>query len=216
MEMNSTINELCKNYPQLETVKKCIADAAEMIIGCYTGGGKILICGNGGSSADSDHIAGELMKSFELERPLDDSFKERLSEISGSRGKFLAENLEHGLPAISLSAHTALTTAICNDKDANLVFAQQIMGYGMEKDVLICLSTSGNSQNVVDACITARALNLSVIGITGKKGGKIKQYCDILINVPETGTAFVQELHLPVLHSLCRIVENHFYRKTGN
>jgi D-sedoheptulose 7-phosphate isomerase len=184
-----------------------------MIIKCYSGGGKLLICGNGGSSADADHLAGELMKSFELQRHLDDSLKSRLIEISGSRGKILAEKLEHGLPAISLSAHSALTSAIANDVDASLVFAQQVIGYGMENDVLIAISTSGNSQNVVDACITAKALNLCVIGITGKTGGKMKQYCDVLVNVPEIKTAYVQELHLPLLHTICNIVENYFYGK---
>ena len=171
----------------------------------------MLICGNGGSSSDSQHLAGELMKSFECERPLDISFKRRLAEISGSRGMYLAENLEHGLPAISLSAHTSLTSAISNDKDATLVFAQQLIGYANEKDILIGISTSGNSQNIVDACITAKAMNVKVIGITGKTGGRMKKYCDILLNVPGESTADIQELQLPVFHTLCRIIENHFY-----
>jgi len=211
MKMTLLLNQLCERYPGLSGVRDSIAQAATIIIKSYTAGGKLLVCGNGGSSSDSQHLVGELMKSFECERPLDISFKQRLAEISPSRGKYLAGKLEHGLPAISLSAHTALTSAICNDTDASLVFAQQIIGYGMEKDVLIGLSTSGNSQNVVDACIAAKAMNINVIGITGKTGGKMKQYCDILINVPEKITAGVQELQLPVMHILCRIVENHFY-----
>jgi D-sedoheptulose 7-phosphate isomerase len=213
MNKDTLLDRLCERYPQLSAVRNSIYKAAVMIIKCYTRGGKLLICGNGGSSADADHLAGELMKSFESERHLDDSLKSRLIEISRSRGKILAEKLEHGLPAISLSAHSALTSAIANDMDASLVFAQQVIGYGIEKDVLIAISTSGNSQNVVDACITAKALNLIVIGITGKTGGKMKQYCDALVNVPETGTAYVQELHLPLLHTICNIVENHFYGK---
>jgi len=211
MKMTFLLNQLCERYPELSGVRDSIAQAAGIIIKSYTAGGKLLICGNGGSSADSQHLVGELMKSYECERPLDMSFKKRLAEISASRGKYLAEKLEHGLPAISLTAHTALTSAISNDKDANLVFAQQVIGYGMENDVLIGISTSGNSQNIVDACITARAMNINVIGITGKTGGKMKQHCDILINVPEDITANVQELQLPVMHILCRIVENHFY-----
>jgi len=211
MNKDVLFDRLCERFPQLSGIRNSIEEAAVMIIKCYTRGGKLLICGNGGSSADADHLTGELMKSFELKRPLDKSLKTRLIEISGSRGKILAEKLEHGLPAISLSAHSALTSAIGNDMNATFVFAQQVIGYGMEKDVLIAISTSGNSQNVVDACITAKALNLFVIGITGKTGGKMKQYSDVLVNVPETKTAYVQELHLPLLHTICNIVENYFY-----
>lgn len=211
MRNDKSIDQVCERYPALSDLRSKISDAAEMIIGCYTKGGKLLICGNGGSSVDADHLAAELMKSFESVRPLEESFKNRLYEISGIRGKYLASKLEHSLPAVSLSSNTALTTAVSNDIDPSLVFAQQIMGYGNENDLLIGISTSGNSQNIVDACITARALNINVIGITGKTGGKMKQYCDVLVNVPETRTAMVQELHLPVLHTICRMIENHFY-----
>jgi len=211
MKTDTLLNRFCERHPELSGIRESIAQAAELIIKSYTAGGKLLICGNGGSSSDSQHLVGELMKSYECERPLDVSFKKRLAGISAARGKFLAEKLEHGLPAISLSAHTALTTAICNDTDPDLVFAQQIIGYGMEKDVLIGISTSGNSQNVVDACITAKALNILTIGITGKTGGRMKQFCDVLISVPGESTAEIQELQLPVLHILCRIVETHFY-----
>jgi len=211
MKNDKILDQLCERYPSLSDLKDRIAEAAGMIIDCYTRGGKLLVCGNGGSSSDSDHFAAELMKSFESRRPLDESLKKRFTEISGSRGKILAEKLEHSLPAISLPSNTALTTAISNDIDPSMIFAQQIIGFGNEGDVLIGISTSGNSQNVVDACITARTLNLNVIGITGITGGKMKQYCDLLINVPETRTAWVQELHLPVLHAICLIVEDHFY-----
>ena len=211
MKNYKSLDQLCERYPALSDLRKSISDAAEMIIDCYKNGGKLLLCGNGGSSADADHLTGELMKSFESGRLLDDSFKKRLEEISGTRGKYLAVKLEHSLPAISLSSNIVLTTAISNDIDPSLVFAQQVMGYGNENDVLIGISTSGNSQNIIDACITAKALNLKVIGITGKTGGKMKHYCDVLVNVPETRTALIQELHLPVLHTICRIVENYFY-----
>ena len=204
-------DSLCERYPALSGLWNTIADAAGMIIECYTRGGKLLICGNGGSSADAGHFTAELMKSFESERPLDESLKKRFHEISGTRGRYLGEKLEHSLPAISLPSNTALATAISNDTDPSLIYAQQVIGYGNEGDVLIAISTSGNSQNIVDACITAKALNLNVIGISGKTGGKMKHYCDLLVNVPETRTAWVQELHLPVLHAICRIVENHFY-----
>jgi D-sedoheptulose 7-phosphate isomerase len=211
MDREKLLDLLCEKYPALAGIKRNIDDASEAIIRCYEKGGKLLICGNGGSSTDADHLAGELMKSFESGRPLDDSFRQRLHEISEIRGRYLAAKLEHSLPAISLSSNTSITTAISNDIDPALIFAQQVMGYGNEEDVLIGISTSGNSQNIVDACITAKALNLNVIGITGKTGGKMKHYCDVLVNVPEKGTASVQELHLPVLHTICRIIENHFY-----
>jgi D-sedoheptulose 7-phosphate isomerase len=206
-----SIDQLCERYSSLSGLKNTIAEAADMIIDCYTRGGKLLICGNGGSSTDADHFTAELMKSFESARPFDKSLKERFLEISGKRGKYLGEKLEHALPVISLISNTALCTAISNDIDPSLIFAQQVIGYGEESDVLIGISTSGNSQNIIDACITAKALNLNVIGISGKTGGKMKHYCDLLVNVPETRTAWVQELHLPVLHEICLIVENHFY-----
>jgi D-sedoheptulose 7-phosphate isomerase len=211
MKNDKSLDQLCERYPALSGLRNTIAEAAGMIINCYTRGGKLLICGNGGSSADADHFTAELMKSFESGRPLDESLKKRFHEISGTRGRYLAERLEHALPAISLPSNTALATAISNDIDPSLIFAQQVIGYGKEGDVLIGISTSGNSQNIVDACIAAKALNLNVIGISGKTGGKMKHYCDLLVNVPETRTAWVQELHLPVLHTLCLIVENHFY-----
>jgi phosphoheptose isomerase len=211
MKNNQTINETCEKYPLLNSIRNNIGDAAEMIINCYSIGGKLLVCGNGGSSSDSDHLVGELMKSFELKRPIKEDIAEKLSEVSEMRGKYLAQNLESGLSAISLSSQTALITAICNDIDADLIFAQQVIGYGGNKDVLIAISTSGNSQNILDACITAKAINMKVIGLTGLTGGKMKQYCDILINVPEKRTSYVQELHLPVMHTLCLLIENHFY-----
>jgi D-sedoheptulose 7-phosphate isomerase len=211
MTTDPILNQLSERFPSLSTFKKVIAEATEMIISCYSGGGKLLVCGNGGSCSDADHIVGELMKSFECKRPIKKDIVEKLVKVSGERGLYLAQKLESGLPAISLSSQTSLTTAICNDIDANLVFAQQVIGYGREKDVLIAISTSGNSQNVVDACITAKALNLKVIGLTGMTGGKMKEYCDILVNVPEKRTAYVQELHLPVFHAICLLIEKHFY-----
>jgi D-sedoheptulose 7-phosphate isomerase len=211
MKNDKSLDQLCERYPALSGLRNTIAEAAGMIINCYTRGGKLLICGNGGSSSDADHFTAELMKSFESGRPLEESLKKRFHEISGTRGRYLGEKLEHALPAISLPSNTALATAISNDIDPSLIFAQQVIGYGEEGDVLIGISTSGNSQNIVDACIAAKALNLNVIGISGKTGGKMKHYCDLLVNVPETRTAWVQELHLPVLHLICVIVENHFY-----
>ena len=211
MENNVFLEELVVRYPQLLSIRHEIGNAAECLIKCYQQERKVLVCGNGGSSCDSDHIVGELMKGFEQKRPLDLSLKKQLSAISAERGSYLAEKLQQGLPAISLSAHNALVTAVANDTDADLVFAQQVTGYGQAGDVLIGISTSGNSQNIVDAIITAKAKGMEVIGLTGETGGRMKPLCDILINVPGRNTSFVQELHLPVYHTLCLIVENHFF-----
>lgn len=213
MKKEPEIDKMCQRYPDLAGLRSTLDNAARMIIDCYMRNGILLICGNGGSSSDAEHTVAELMKGFEIRRPLDRSFKERLARIAGKRGGYLAEKLEHGLPAVSLSAHTALTTAISNDTDPDLIFAQQIIGYGSEKDILIAISTSGNSRNILDACIAARAINMKVIGITCKTGGKMKTLCDILVNVPAVDTADVQELQRPVLHTICRIIENHFYGK---
>ncbi len=188
-----------------------IAEAAGMIINCYSHNGKLLICGNGGSCSDAEHMVAELMKSFEIKRNLEPGFKNHLREISGSRGDYLAENLEHGLAAIALTSHSSLITAISNDMDPALIYAQQILAYASENDILIGISTSGNSQNIIDACIAARAMNIKIIGITGSTGGKMKAHCDLVISVPSSDTAFIQELHRPIIHTLCRIVENHFY-----
>jgi D-sedoheptulose 7-phosphate isomerase len=213
VENKDFLSELIGRYPQLGDICDKIEKAAGCLIKCYQQGNKVLVCGNGGSSSDSDHIAGELLKGFEQKRPLNDYLKNQLLAASGDRGAFLAENLQTGLPAISLSAHTGLVTAIANDTDASLIYAQQVIGFGNKGDVLIGISTSGNAQNVLDAAITARAKGMSVIGMTGETGGKLKSFCDILLNVPEKRTSFVQELHLPVYHTLCLMIENHFFGK---
>lgn len=210
MENRTLLEELIRRYPQLKDISYKISEAAEHLIRCYENGNKVLICGNGGSSSDSDHIAGELLKGFEQKRPLDDSMRNSLL-LSGNRGPYLAEKLQAGLPAISLSAHTGLLTAVANDTDATLIYAQQVIGFGNPGDVLLGISTSGNAQNVLDAAITARAKGMTVIGMTGETGGKLKSNCDILINVPEKRTSFVQELHLPVYHTLCLMIESHFF-----
>lgn len=211
MENKKFLDELIRRYPQLAKINGKLNETAERLIRCYQNGNKLLICGNGGSSSDSDHIAGELLKGFEKKRPLDDSMRNSLISASGKRGQYLAEKLQAGLPAISLSAHAGLITAVANDTDATLIYAQQVMAFGNPGDVLLGLSTSGNAQNVLDAAVTARAKGMTVIGMTGETGGKLKALCDILINVPESRTAFVQELHLPVYHALCLIIENHFF-----
>jgi D-sedoheptulose 7-phosphate isomerase len=211
MDKEKILDRLVSRYPSLSEKAGSIDEAAAAIIDCYRQGGKLLICGNGGSSSDSEHFAAELMKSFENHRPPEMKLSKRMKEISVIRGEFLAKCLECALPAIPLSAHSALTTAISNDTDPDLIFAQQVIGLGKAGDILIGISTSGNSQNIIDACITAKALEMKVIGITGASGGEMKPFCDLLINVPEEETANVQELHLPAIHVICRIVENHFF-----
>ena len=211
MEYRTLLEELIRRYPQLKDISDKINEGAERLIRCYQNGNKVLICGNGGSSSDSDHIAGELLKGFEQKRPLNDSVKSSLLSISGKRGPYLAEKLQTSLPAISLSAHSGLVTAVANDTDATLMYAQQVIGFGEPGDVLLAISTSGNAQNVLDAAITARAKGMTVIGMTGETGGKLKSFCDILINVPEKRTSYVQELHLPVYHTLCLMIEFHFF-----
>ena len=211
MKEGDYLGEMIKRYPALETCKEDVDEAANAIIQCYSSGGKLLICGNGGSCSDADHMVGELMKSFEKMRPLSESLKNTLISVSEDRGEFIAGKLQTALPAISLNAHSALNSAIANDIDAKLVFAQQILAYGEKNDVLIAISTSGNSQNIVDAVITAKAVRLTVIALTGQSGGRMKQYCDIAVCVPADNTAEVQELHLPVYHTICRMVESKIF-----
>ena len=211
MDNNTILQEVLNRYSKLIPLKETIVKATEIILNSYKSGGKVLVCGNGGSCSDADHIVGELMKNFEGHRPLEKDVQEKLKTLEPERGKMLADSLQQGLPAVSLTAHNALITAIANDIHGDMIFAQQITGLGNKGDVLIGLSTSGNSKNVVDACIVAKAKGLKTIGITGQTGGKMKEFCDVLINVPEKRTAFVQELHLPVYHAICMMIENEMF-----
>lgn len=202
------LKDLTGRYPKLKPLEGKIMEAAEIMIKCYRQGRKILICGNGGSCSDAGHIAGELMKSFEKKRPLKEQLVKDLISFGGEHGHYLSGKLQQGLPAVSLCSANALFTAIANDIGPDMVFAQQVVGLGVPGDVLIGLSTSGNSVNVVDALITARAMGISTIGMTGESGGMMKPLCDVMLNVPETRTLLVQELHLPVYHALCLMTEN--------
>jgi D-sedoheptulose 7-phosphate isomerase len=213
MKGNIILQELLNRYSKLIPLESAIEKAAEIIVNSYKNGGKVLTCGNGGGCSDADHIVGELMKSFEGYRPLEAGFQQKLKEISPERGEMLSEKLQQGLPAVSLTVHNALITAIANDISGDMVFAQQVTGLGNIGDVLIGLSTSGNSQNVVDAAIVARAKGLKTIGLTGETGGRMREFCDVLINVPEMRTAYVQELHLPVYHAICMMVEKEMFNK---
>lgn len=201
------LNELLKRYPCLESTSEDIIKAENALITCFKNGNKLLICGNGGSCADCEHIVGELMKGFLSKRPLSENQKaEMKANCPEIEDKYLLL-LQRAVPAIALPSFTALNTAFCNDVEPELVFAQSLMGLGKKDDVLLCISTSGNSKNVVAAALTAKALGIKTIGLTGKTGGKLKSICDICVCVPETETFKVQELHLPVYHYLCAKVE---------
>ena len=207
------INLLVERYPKLETVKQDIINAYLVMEECYEHDGKLLIAGNGGSAADSEHIAGELMKRFKAPRPVPPEFAKKLKDIDETRGKELAKNLERGLMAIPLVAHEALTTAYINDVDGLGVFAQQIYGFGRPGDVFLGISTSGNSKNIMNATVVARALGINVIGLTGANGGELAKVSNVAIKVPETETYMIQELHLPVYHCLCLMLEDRFFGK---
>ncbi len=184
-----------------------LTNILDALLTTFRSGGKLLVCGNGGSAADSEHVVGELMKSFELPRPLPPELKERLRGTDLAEGASLAESLELGLPAISLSSQTSLLTAIANDQGYENVFAQQVLGYGRPGDALLAFTTSGESRNVVRALITAQALGLTAIAFTGANGGAAAKYANHLVAVPATSTARVQEQHLAAYHELCAALE---------
>lgn len=205
------IDLLFKRYPILEACRDDIINAYLIMEECYEHDGKLLIAGNGGSAADSEHVAGELMKRFKLPRPVPIEFAEKLKAIDPVRGEELANNLERGLMAIPLVAHEALSTAYINDVDGLGVFAQQLYGFGRPRDVFVGISTSGNSKNVMSATVVARALGMKVIGLTGAKGGELAQVADVAVKVPEIETYMIQELHLPVYHCWCLMLEDRFF-----
>ena len=194
--------DLFERYPQLNTCAEDIENALSLMIDTYNKGGKILVCGNGGSAADADHIVGELMKGFKLPRKVTD---EKIPQE-------LREKLQGALPAISLCAHTSLMTATINDNDADMIFAQQVYAYANENDLLIAISTSGNSKNVMNAVKVAKALDVKVIALTGETGGVLKEMADVTICAPSNETYKIQEYHLPGYHWLCAKVEEYFYK----
>lgn len=198
-------------YPNLDLIRKNIWDAYEMIRESYKNEGKLLVAGNGGSAADSEHIVGELMKSFVKPRKLTKDIAEKLKLVDKEMGDKLSEKLQGALPAIALVDHVALSTAYLNDVDPLLSFAQQINGYGKEGDVFLAISTSGNSKNILYACTIAKAKGLKIIGLTGQDGGKLIDFCDVAMLVPAIETYKIQELHLPVYHCICLMLESYFF-----
>lgn len=205
------IDLLVERYPSLESAKNDIVAAYLLLEESYENGGKLLVAGNGGSAADAEHIVGELMKGFKLSRRPETDFAERLVAENQELGSVLAENLQGALPAIALDGHPALSTAYMNDCEPLLCFAQQVNGYGKSGDVFLGISTSGNSKNVLYAATTAHAKGMKVIGLTGAKDSKLKDMSDVCIKAPQTETYMIQELHLPIYHCLCLMLENRFF-----
>lgn len=202
---------LMSRYPKLQGIQKDIVHAYLLLEECYKGGGKLLVAGNGGSAADAEHIMGELMKRFRLPRPVSAEYARRLRDVDDKRGDILAKTLESPLPAISLVAHEALSTAYQNDVGGDGGFAQQLLGFGRKGDVFLGISTSGNSKNIMDATVVARASGIKVVGLTGQDGGELGKVADVAVKVPERETYMVQELHLPIYHCWCLMLEERFY-----
>ena len=205
------LKDLLDRYPSLSDSKDDIVRALELLIGCYEKDGKLLLCGNGGSAADCEHIVGELMKDFLLKRPLSGDLKEKMCERCSMIDKDVLDKLQCGLPAISLPSITGFNTAFCNDRDAELVYAQGVLSLGNKNDVLVAISTSGNAKNVLRAAEIAKGLGLRVLGLTGLSGGALRELCDVCVRVPESETYKIQELHIAVYHFLCAMVEKHFF-----
>lgn len=206
------LTELTERYPVLKQVECDIKALYETVRESYENGGKLLIAGNGGSCADSEHIVGELMKGFVKKRSVPEEMAQSLKAVDPERGEKLAASLQQGLAAIALTGHTALSTAFLNDVDGEMIYAQQVYGYGKPGDVLLGITTSGNSENIMYAAVAAKAKGMKVVGLTGRDGGKLKGICDAAVVVPETETFKIQELHLPVYHALCLMLEEHFFR----
>ena len=205
------IELLVERYPSLAPIKDDIVAAYLLLAESYQNGGKLLIAGNGGSAADAEHMVGELMKSFKLRRKVENDFAQKLIAEDQELGKVLAENLQGALPAIALDGHLSLSTAYMNDCEPLLCFAQQVNGFGRPGDVFVGISTSGNSKNVLYAAVAARAKGMKVLGLTGANDSKLKELSDVCIQVPQTETYMVQELHLPIYHRLCLMLEDKFF-----
>ncbi len=205
------INVLVDRYPNLFDLREDIVEAYMELEASFEKGGKLLVAGNGGSAADAEHIVGELMKSFKLPRTLTEKQQKALRKADETLGEVLAKNLQGALPAIALDGHIALSTAYLNDCEPLLCFAQQLNGYGNENDVFLAISTSGNSKNILYAATVAKAKGMKVIGLTGQKDSKLSEIADVCIKAPATETYMIQELHLPIYHCLCLMLEDRFF-----
>lgn len=209
--MEHYLDDLIKRYPILESCRKSIFNTYGIMLESFKMGRKLLIAGNGGSAADAEHIVGELMKGFKLPRKIDVNLVRKLKDIDDKMGDELSDKLQKTIPAISLCNHNSLNTAVLNDTDGKMCFAQQVYGYGVAGDILLAISTSGNSDNILYAAITAKALGLTVIGMTGSGGGKLASIADLTIAVDERETYKVQELHMPIYHCVCMMLERDLF-----
>ncbi len=209
--MNPYFSRFAARFPECESLLPELQDAFELLQTSFGRGGKLLLCGNGGSAADCEHIAAELINKFERARPISQNDAARLHQMFGGDGDFLARNLQGALPAISLVSQSALMTALANDVAAEWVFAQQVWAYGLEHDAILGISTSGNSQNVLHAMRVAKFRGLKTIGLAGRDGGALRELCDVCIVAPREITAEIQELHLPIYHALCGALEDAFF-----
>jgi D-sedoheptulose 7-phosphate isomerase len=206
------LEHLLDRYPDLVSAASAVEAAYGLLEACYAAGHKVLVCGNGGSAADSEHIVGELMKGYFLKRPVPAELRGRLQTLFPAQGQYLADHLQGALPAISLVSQVSLVTAFANDVAADMVFAQQVYGYGVPGDVVLGLSTSGISANVLNALRVGRACSLRTIGLTGRLGSPaMAEVCDVLICVPWDRTPDVQERHEAVYHTLCAELEERFF-----
>lgn len=203
------IHDLRERYPQIRSCLEQIINAFLILKQTFINNGKLLICGNGGSAADAEHISGELMKGFLKKRPLPDTLSNKIKEMGGAAG--WVEQLQGSLPVIPLTSNTALISAISNDLSSDQVFAQQVLGYGRIGDTLMAISTSGLSANVIRAVIVAKSVGLQTIGLTGKTGGHLKELCNVTIQAPADETYRIQELHLPIYHLLAAMLEEEFF-----
>ena len=209
--LNAHIVSLTERYPALRCCSESIAAAYSLIEQTYINNGKLLVAGNGGSAADSEHIVGELMKGFMRPRRVRDEFIQKCQDIDNQKGTVISKHLQGALPAIALTGHNSLSTAYMNDCAPELVFAQQIFGFGQTGDSFLAISTSGNSENIIYAAIVAKAKGLKVIALTGNNDSELSALADVCIKVPETEIYKVQELHLPVYHCLCLMLEDKFF-----
>jgi len=206
--MHPRLETLLTRYPPLQSCAPDIAAAYDLLEQTFKSGGKLLLCGNGGSAADSDHIAGELLKGFGHARTLSKADAKKL-------GGDLTKNLQGALPAIPLPQLTGLVSAFSNDCDPKYVYAQLTWGLGRLGDALLAISTSGNSANVLHAAAAAKARGMKVLGLTGATGGKLLAKCDVCIRAPEKETFKIQEFHLPIYHCLCLMLEENFFGKAA-
>ena len=205
------LNDLMNRCPGLIVCKLDIQSAVELLTKTYQDGGKLLLCGNGGSSSDCEHIVGELMKNFMVNRKITESARKKFLASASRNGEYIANHLQGALPAISLGSHTSLVSAFSNDTAADLAFAQQVYGYGKPEDCFLGISTSGNSANIVYAAETAKALGLKTIALTGAAGGMLGEVCDVAIKAPSNVTPHVQEHHVSIYHTVCMILEETFF-----